>query len=867
MATITTTDNCTWTTLPSVPTSADDVVVAKNHTLTLDTITAVAKSVTLNVGTTGADVGAIFTCSTSSDSKLVLGMGFTASGATGASGAYSSFVNLDMSSAPDYSCEIRGNSERLAAGYTFSCNGDYVIKGAARKRWTRLNGAITGGDTSAIVDDATGWRIGDRIVLMSTGSASRPAKTDIIILTSVNTSTGEIGWTGGTTYAHADNCPVGNFTSNMTFRPAIDQDVFMLALNAPGTKMTRSGYCDHVAFVESLSTIGYQAGAVSITGASSKIVSISNNAFYNITRKAIGGGGALVVFQRDYNIFFTNILDSANNKAYALDAVTTPIGPSRYFAFFDSSGTTAIITPSSSDDHQIGHVIGGGKGQYSSAVSISNSFPSVIIQDCDLWSTIIGIFTLGVISNCRFGSACFSGCDNETSDIVAALVSSITRAIDCYFPSSIKITGLGSNAPYARFDIVNKNGDPSIQESYGAQSNTVPEVNRNTSTIKNSTSALEFTCSSSSLISRSFDVLAKSGETIKILCYARKSSTYGASTLPSIAVSGLGITPVSASLSSGTAADTWELLELSATNTSSADGNLTVTLAAQSSTSGAKAYFSGLPVSPFVTRCAHYGYLFDETIPTRTTNPAVVADEATALAYTGATFTVGTKRITFSSGTIDSYQKLYDHSQAWKCANVAEQIPFELAGISLLMSTGWTAVDPPAFTGSFGWAAGTIEYTTPGTYTTPISGSDVRFTTAGSYHLTGQISGTIELLNTSGGAVTVSVPAGTNYTNTGPNITVELPVAAVPISITGMVEGSNMAIYKISDGSEFVAPTTIGATGAYNAPITHSVDIPLKLVVRKGTSPVKYLPYEYTGTLNEYGFSVAVSQIAASVLN
>lgn len=93
-----------------------------------------------------------------------------------------------------------------------------------------------------------------------------------------------------------------------------------------------------------------------------------------------------------------------------------------------------------------------------------------------------------------------------------------------------------------------------------------------------------------------------------------------------------------------------------------------------------------------------------------------------------------------------------------------------------------------------------------------------------------------------------------------------LPPVTVEISITGMVEGSAMAIYNSSTNAEIVAPTTIGASGAYtDSSFVYTSDVPIKVVVRKGTSATKYLPYNQLGTITSGGFSLIVTQIPDTV--
>jgi len=87
----------------------------------------------------------------------------------------------------------------------------------------------------------------------------------------------------------------------------------------------------------------------------------------------------------------------------------------------------------------------------------------------------------------------------------------------------------------------------------------------------------------------------------------------------------------------------------------------------------------------------------------------------------------------------------------------------------------------------------------------------------------------------------------------------------VTISLTGMVQGSVLGIYKDSDGSEIVAPTTIGASGSHSLTYSYTGDTAITVKVRKGSAAPKYLPYQYSGTITTTGFSLNVSQIPDTI--
>lgn len=89
----------------------------------------------------------------------------------------------------------------------------------------------------------------------------------------------------------------------------------------------------------------------------------------------------------------------------------------------------------------------------------------------------------------------------------------------------------------------------------------------------------------------------------------------------------------------------------------------------------------------------------------------------------------------------------------------------------------------------------------------------------------------------------------------------------VTLAFSGMAEGSILAVYKTSDGSAIISPTTIGASGSYSTTYSYTGDIQVEVIVRKGTSGTKYLPYSAPGLITANGFSLIVNQVIDGVLN
>lgn len=893
MAAITTAGSGNWTsTTPNapwpggtVPTSADTVTIAKNHTVTLNATTCVATSVTLALGTTGGDAGGVLTASPTASSKLTLQQGITAPGS--ATVAYSTYLNFDMRSAnAGVVCElVLNNVNATGVGNGITTAGSWNMRGLVRARWSTINSALVANTTmSVVIADCTGWVVGDKLVFATTSAYNATPRTDEVTIATITPGAGTtatVTWTDGTgtggavAYAHASGCPVGNFTSNLVIRPGTNGNVAFFHANGGGTSSSVAQHFTDVEsrFCKTSSTQG--AAPCGINTSSGQLTSVSNNAFYGWDGgQAIYLRNVAKVVTRQNNIFYSAVANAGCLGGQDVSGLAE-IGPDENYALFRCA---VGINPLFASQHQVGHQISGATAvpAASSGTVLLTGRANTQINNCRIWSCNSGISNTSVsfANGCTFGSAVFAGCDNNSSTL-SQFPGTLTLK-DCVFPAGMGITGLSATLPNSRVIVVNKNADPSVQEIYGSHSLTVPIIQRDTSLASTgrSTSAMLMTLNAATAVAQSFGVLAKAGQTIDILCLVRKSGTpaYGASTLPSVTVSGLGITPVVATMSGGTAADTWETLSVSATNSGVTDGELTVTFTAQSATAGAKAWFSGVPVSPFVTRCRHYGYTFDETNPTRTVNPTVSAAEATAAAYTGMTVTWGTSASSVDLGGDQTFQKLYDYTQAQACLNVGSALPLFGAGVAgspvlfaqgsittigytlngvgaLVLGDNWLFASVPwsyqYYGGTFSqlttvpsFGGGTLQIGDAGTYTFDMTADmilDMTPTSTGTYNFAlCNITGEVDLSNASAHAINLQLPAGTSYTtanNTGGAITVTLPATYQSVTVSGLVVGSRVQIYDLTSNTELANGVAGSSTYTWTDSVAASASRAIRLRV------------------------------------
>lgn len=192
-----------------------------------------------------------------------------------------------------------------------------------------------------------------------------------------------------------------------------------------------------------------------------------------------------------------------------------------------------------------------------------------------------------------------------------------------------------------------------------------------------------------------------------------------------------------------------------------------------------------------------------------------------------------------------TFDEVYQHCQWWAAQrwNIVYTLPMASDDgatftVPLTHKISWAMPSTKTLEG--GW----LQLAATGTHTYKLSGTKIEFKTAGTYNMSAStFSGTCELVNTSGGAVTVSVSGSPSFTNTGPSITVTAP--AVALTVTGFPTGSDVVI--LAAGTTTVrdsVDSVVGTSWAYNYAITEAIDIG---VILPGYVPYYVRNYSLTG--------------------
>lgn len=799
----------------TVPGFNATVNVAKKYVLTFDAPVASART----VQSLTLETGAVFALSRAVSTQLQTNNNWLVS-----AGAV---LDCDLSAYPSITTRWRlgGNNTSGQNGLYINPGSNYhKLRGKPRKRRANLTSSLTANTTTSFtVDDATGWEVGDRLVLSPTQprNAVTTIKTSTVTIASIIAGAGTsatitftgIGTGGNTTpNLHAAGGHVGNFSSNFTME-SVNKAVYGQRAYAELDRGTpsqanstayRRGVTHNIRqiFVEDVlfDSMGsaYNRSALRANYAGDlydfTVGGINRNAFYDHSGGLwIQGGSTPFTCASADNVFCQFTVNTGNFFTLGHYAASDiPIGFGNFWSLGNNSMTFEAGCVATVDDF----VVAGsnwGTSPQSGTVSVTvknsqfycvesfvyNGGSALAMQDCDFTK-----FQSGVTST----PALHRPSGNGTIRFVRPKLHPSTRWLE----------GVSSAPAFSSTVFESIDGDATAQRIYtNRSSNDRPAWERDNSVVKNSLSSLKGYFAAGVPLEIGQGVLTASGVQATVVGYMRKNAAYGSTDLPYVEMSGLGTT-VRATMSN--VDDTWEQFTINFTQTSGGDGMVTLRMVNTSATTTGNCWFSGLTLVPFVTRARHYGYLFDEPNPLRVVNPVVSAPEATAAAYTGVAINSTTPQITVGAGTANTFQKVYDHIQAWAVQNIDKPVLLTSTdgnnfSLPLTCKLSWPGMGADG-TLSGGW----LQLATAGTHTYKLSGTKIEFQAAGSYNMSStQFGGVVEFVNSSGGAVTVSVPSGFTPVNTGPNITVTAPVLTTTITAQVSLVGAEVRIYDLDN--------------------------------------------------------------------
>lgn len=518
------------------------------------------------------------------------------------------------------------------------------FRGATKTGLTKTVGAVASGASSIVVEDASGWKVGDRLCFAPTSGT--PTSYFVRTIASITDTT--IGLNGGTVPAALlAGHYVMNTTRNVRIRPYNYLYCPYVYIGAAFTQPADSVTVQHLEFVGG-SNRGATASALTLAG----LVNLIGQWNYSTTRPP---------FVNPFHISMVNIDDAgtAGGTAEALNISgfrTTeqggrPVFTPHIFWPHDTLTVAALRENNANSCDFVDPVVIGSGRPY----SLDSSRGSRYYRAKALGARVTAIYRAAATST-YFEDAEFESCTQfanfaTTGDLIFNRGKFHVRynnatAGEPISPEStgtgaIIVTGaqLGTNTSFnavskslpqyidagAYAGVYYRDGDPtnhSEQRPGGVvgRENTVRY--RGLSSIKLSPGAPARACQ------RAFTMTAPAG-TSTVRGFVRYTSDYDGTSTPSVSVTdGNLVAPVSFTAPVG-AADTWHPFTLTLNNPGSAS-RYTITFSAIGSVGAA--YFDGLPFDPFVSAVRHYGYVFDETNPLRRADPNIVMSESSALA-------------------------------------------------------------------------------------------------------------------------------------------------------------------------------------------------------------------------------------------
>ena len=459
----------------------------------------------------------------------------------------------------------------------------------------------------------------DDIVFAATAAYGSADYRTISTITAAGGTTATITFTA-LTYAHAAGAPVGNFSSNVT----VDRYSTYTSYFYTFSQYTSGSFDSYLHFENArFEGIGGAGGskaaafnlvAANVSGSTARPFDPVNKCAFFTVAGNTGGGPQLEVYAYRQRIAVNDcafyaattssscIIEQSNSVADFARCSIYRCAGSAILSQTGQGGVNCTLT-----DCNIFGVTG---KQFNILVAFSPVF-----TDCVFGPTNDSAF-VGAFSNiasakfigCDLGSTYGKGAATYLAEWLVGYGDGTITFTDCTFASlTYRPATFVRVQPSASINIVNQDGDLTIQHSHDCNG----DVSRNNAVFTRGRSSilLEPDIASTAARTLSLTFPTSSGVEAKVVVALRKNAAYGSSTRPSVTISGLGITPDVFTMSDST--DTWESHTFAVTQSSGADGNLTLTFSGQSTGAGAKCYMDGAPLLPYVSWVQHYGYTYD----------------------------------------------------------------------------------------------------------------------------------------------------------------------------------------------------------------------------------------------------------------
>lgn len=866
------TDPTVWTGGAGVPTTADDVTILNTHTVTLDTTAAVALTVTINSGGKLAASTSVSSKLTSQRNLRVL-----------LGGVYEAL----LSALPAITHELRlyaaGSGGTAGSGMEalWGQAGSTVnLQAYERKRWTRLKTTVAAGAASFVVDDATNWRVGDRLIFMAETAMGAGGTDEQVLITSITPGAGTeatIAFTNAsagivTLLAHTAGIPVANFSSNIIVGPNTANVGGYVRLD--GTTAGASIFrLRHVLLDRTGAGLGASERTlwINVTGAptAGSLIDLTGMASYKSTYNMGYWDGqpwptTLGPWSLDDIVNWSDV-----GVGQMLRWSTTPPVPQTVNRWLQMRGNSAgnIAAENTASSYK---TVTFNDCHYALIASLFAPYADVTMNNCDFWSCQYVAYNAGTVNgrmtlnNCRVGGV-YGAATNTTNE------SPRMSAFGAYLEANNTTWNGNAQATSWTFSTAGESGRGIARSGGGVATNnriytdgggidSDTTLTRNSPTSAKCTNRIYFQAPSDARIVHKYTVAVPPNTPTKIKFAAQIDSNYTGTSYPYVRA-----VLDSVELDRWTKNSTpnvWEEGSITFSHASTSTRLVTIEFAGDpANKTTSNFWFSGMPFDPCIAAARWYGYEFNDASPVVTVDPYTVATEAAAIALTGAAFNYGTKRVTFSAGNIDTFQELYDWGQAYGVSSASfngmgyHAMPWSRAGAALLLSSGWVVVDP-TITGMTwsGTAAEKVEFNSPGAKLGSFSGVTLDLKAVGNYDFSGATLTNVNLVNSSGSPMDVSVNGTATYTNTGPNITIVAPTVKQQVNIPNVLPDSRVYLYDYATATVLVNQIfPAGGTFTWDDPLTAVVtrNYHLRVALKDGVTAKEIIKEDIgtTGTL------------------
>jgi hypothetical protein len=690
--------------------------------------------------------------------------------------------------------------------------------GATRDPRGRLTVAANAGDTSITVDNTTGWQVGDAIVIASTDAANNQKADLRTISAAVTGSAGAwvVPLSSALTYAHILGAPLGTFTSNVAIYnysdtyPSFVYHYWNTSGQANNTREFTYALAKNLGDKNQSNTYRWGFSVSPGLFTSSNVpMTVNNSMFY-------GYDSAIC---NPLNIFTVASRMQVNNCAIV----------AKYSANVINECNGAIV------DFNSDYILGGanavytGYGQGGMACNHNNCVTSgayalvygsgiaPIFTDCELVAATRVTYNTSVLGT-RFIRLKVGALQSSTVNAAQGSMGSFvydsptfTNTPPSPFCDYTTVGNRMQDSASANFvQIKSKNGDPTQQELYTPYA----QYFRDNTTKLNGSSSLRADIPTGTLGAGTFalKIAAPNGVPITLAGNLRFNAAYGSTNLPSVTISGLGITPQT--FTCANTPDVWQAGVFTVTQNSGYDGQLDLVFTTNSQNAGASAWFDGTTDGLFITWTRIYGYKFNEAASTKTIDPIIQqTNAATVGAYTGIAIDTVANTLTLTAD--HTVREVYDYVHWYTCQAANITAPEFLA-----------STDGVNFALTYGLILSNAQLTGSGAISMPAN--------------------TLTLVGTGSSALTITHNAG----------------VLTAVKLSGLVAGTRVQLWDVAANLELYN----GVPGAtLNFPITWTTNKSIRIRAMYADATTAKIFYETTATLYNTGLNLTINQVTDTV--